>query len=353
MSRLDNVMKKIIKKIFDKNSPPVLIAEISANHNGSIRNAKKLILTAKKNGADIVKLQTYEPQNMTINNSKNDFLIKDGLWKGFKLWDLYKSAQTPFAWQKELFSYAKKIKIPCFSTPYDDEGVDLLEKLNSQLYKISSFEMKDVTLVEKICKLKKPVIISTGLSKINEINEVFKVAKKARCKKLVLLYCVSSYPAEINDFNLNNIDILKKKFNCEIGFSDHSTDNSVAMLAIAKGARVIEKHIALDGQKKGLDIEFSIKGKEIRKFKNDIMKAWSLLGKRFFYRNENEMKNVKFQRSIYVIKKIKKGEIFSVNNIKRIRPGFSLPVNKWKFILRKKSKKNYSIGSRINLKDIQ
>lgn len=345
-------MQKIIKKIFDKKAPPVLIAEISANHNGSIKKAKKLILTAKNNGADLVKLQTYEPRNMTINSAKKDFLIKDGLWKGYKLWDLYKEAQTPLKWQKELFDYAKKIKIPCFSTPYDDEGVDLLKKLNSKLYKISSFEMKDSALVKKICSIGKPVIISTGLANLNEISEVYKVAKKSGCKQLVLLYCVSSYPAQNVDFNLNNIDILKKKFKCEIGFSDHSTDNSVAMLAISRGARVIEKHIALDGQKDGLDIEFSIKGKEIRKFKKDMLKAWTLLGKNKFFRTGNELKNIKFQRSIYVVKNIKKGEKFSTNNIKRIRPGFSLPANKWDFILGRKSKKKYLIGSRINKKDL-
>ena len=346
-------MQKIIKRLFDKNSPPILIAEISANHNGSIKKAKNLILTAKKNGADIVKLQTYEPKNMTINSSLNDFLIKDGLWKGYKLWDLYKEAQTPLKWQKQLFDYAKKIKIPCFSTPYDDEGVDLLKKLNTQLYKVSSFEMKDSALVRKICKIGKPVIISTGLANLNEINEVYHVAKNSGCKKLILLYCVSSYPANNKDFNLNNIDILKKKFKCEIGFSDHSTDNSVAMLAISRGARVIEKHIALEGQDDGLDIEFSIKGKEIKKFKEDMLKAWTLMGKKEFFRTGNELKNVKFQRSIYVTKKIKKGEVFSSENIKRIRPGFSLPANKWDLILGRKSKKNYSIGSRIYLKDLK
>ena len=345
-------MQKIIKKIFDKKAPPVLIAEISANHNGSIKKAKKLILTAKKNGADLVKLQTYEPRNMTINSSLKDFLVKDGLWKGYKLWDLYKEAQTPLKWQKELFNYSKKIKIPCFSTPYDDEGVDLLKKLNSKLYKVSSFEMKDSSLVKKICSIGKPVIISTGLANLKEISEVYKIAKKSGCKQLLLLYCVSSYPAKNTDFNLNNIDILKKKFKCEIGFSDHSTDNSVAMLAISRGARVIEKHIALDGQKDGLDIEFSIKGKEIKKFKEDMLKAWTLLGKNKFFRTDNELKNIKFQRSIYVIKYITKGDMFSTNNIKRIRPGFSLSANKWSFILGRKSKKSYSIGSRINIKDI-
>lgn len=346
-------MQKIIRKIFDKKAPPVLIAEISANHTGSIKKAKKLILTAKKNGADLVKLQTYEPRNMTINSSQRDFLIKDGLWKGYKLWDLYKEAQTPFKWQKELFDYAKKIKIPCFSTPYDDEGVELLKKLNINLYKVSSFEMKDSSLVKKICSIGKPVIISTGLANLNEISEVYKIAKKSGCKQLILLYCVSSYPAKNKDFNLNNIDILKKRFKCEIGFSDHSTDNSVAMLAISRGARVIEKHIALDGQKDGLDIEFSIKGKEIKKFKEDMLKAWTLLGKNKFFRTGNELKNTKFQRSIYVVKNIKKGENFTITNIKRIRPGYSLSANNWEYIIGKKSKKNYQVGSRIYLKDLK
>jgi pseudaminic acid synthase len=346
-------MNKVIKNIFKKNGPPILIAEISANHNGSIKNAKKLILTAKKNGADIVKLQTYEPRNMTINSSKKDFVVKAGLWKGYKLWDLYKKAQTPLSWQKELFLYAKKIRIPCFSTPYDDEGVDLLKKLNCKLYKVSSFEMKDSSLVRKICKIGKPVIISTGLATLNEIKEVYRVARKAGCKKLVLLYCVSSYPAKEKDFNLKNIDILKKHFNCEVGFSDHSKDNSIAMLAISRGARVVEKHIGLEGQKKGLDIEFSIKGKEIKQFKDDMLKAWRLIGKENFFRTSNELKNVKFQRSIYAIKKIKKGDMFSIKNIKRIRPGFSLPASNWDLILRKHSKKNYSVGSRIDIEELK
>ena len=345
-------MIKIIKKIFDKKFPPVLVAEISANHNGSFENAKKLIFTAKKYGADIVKLQTYEPKNMTINISKKDFIIKKGLWKNYKLWDLYKKAQTPFAWQKKLFAYAKKIGIPCFSTPYDDEGVDLLEKIKSPIYKISSFEMNDISLVERICKTKKPIIISTGLALIKDVEKIYKVLKKNKCKKFILLYCVSSYPAKINDFNLNNIKILKEKFKCEVGFSDHSVDNSVSMLAVAMGARIIEKHIALNNQKNGLDIDFSIKGKEIRKFKEDIIKAWKLIGKKKFFRSKNELVNKNFQRSIYTVTKIKKGEKFTKLNIKRIRPGYSLSVDKWKYILGKKSKKNFSIGSRINFNDI-
>jgi pseudaminic acid synthase len=346
-------MKKIIKKIFNKNFPPVLVAEISANHNGSFENAKKLILSAKKNGADIVKLQTYEPKNMTINISKKDFIVKSGLWKNYKLWDLYKKAQTPLAWQKKLFEYARKIDMPCFSTPYDDEGVELLEKIKCPIYKISSFEMNDVSLIEKICKTRKPLIISTGLSLIKDIEKIYKILKKNKCKKYIFLYCVSSYPAKINDFNLNNIKILKKKFKCEVGFSDHSMDNSVAMLAVAMGARVIEKHIALDNQKNGLDIDFSIKGKEIKKFKEDLIKAWTLIRGVKFIRSRNELVNKKFQRSIYTVKKIRKGEKFTKLNIRRIRPGYGLSVDKWKYILGKKSNKNFSIGSRINMNNIK
>jgi pseudaminic acid synthase len=346
-------MQNIIKKLFDNSLPPILIAEISANHNGSIKNAKKLIHTAKKNGADIVKFQTYEPKNMTINSSKNDFLIKDGLWKGFKLWDLYKKAQTPLNWQKELFNYSKKIGIPCFSTPYDDGGVEILKKLKCKIYKISSFEMNDTSLIKKICKIGKPVIISTGLASLKQIENTYKIAKKSGCKKLVLLYCVSSYPAKNSDYNLNNINILKKKFNCEIGFSDHSTDNTVAMLAVSQGVRIIEKHIALEGQKKGLDIKFSLKGKEIKKFRNDINKAWTLIGKKNFLRTGNELKNIKFQRSIYVVKNIKKGEKLTSKNIKRIRPGYGLSVDRWSDVLGKKSKRNLFIGSRLKFSDFK
>jgi len=346
-------MKNIIKKIFNKNSPPIFIAEISANHNGSFENAKKLIFEAKKNGADIVKLQTYEAKNMTINISKKDFIIKSGLWKNYKLWDLYKKAQTPLAWQKKLFDYAKKINIPCFSTAYDDEGVELLQKIKSPIYKISSFELNDVSLVEKICKTKKPIILSTGLADIKDIEKIYKILKKNKCKNFVLLYCISSYPAKINEFNLYNIKILKNKFKCEVGFSDHSMDNSVAMLAVSMGARIIEKHIALSNQKTGPDIAFSIKGKEIKKFKEDLIKAWKLIRVRKFIRDKNQLINKKFQRSIYTIKSLKKGQKFTKLNIKRIRPGYGLPVDKWKYILGKKSNKNFTIGSRINLNDIE
>ena len=245
---------------------PIFIAEISANHNGSLSNAKKLIKTAKLSGADYVKLQTYEPHTMTIKSKKKYFKINDGLWKGKTLWDLYDKAKTPFSWQKKLFDYSRKIKIKCFSTPFDETAVDLLEKLKTPMYKISSFEMNDLNLVKKIAKTKKPVIISTGLANLEEIELTVKTARQNGSKDITLLYCVSNYPSLIENFSMNNIKILKEKFKCKVGLSDHSTDDLVMVSAVAAGAEVIEKHIALENQKRGFDIKFSIKGKKIKNF---------------------------------------------------------------------------------------
>ena len=248
-----------------KLTPPYFVAEISANHCGEFKTAKKLIKTAKINGADAVKLQTYTPDTMTIKSNKKYFRVKKGLWKGYRLWDLYNKAHTPLSWHKELFLYAKKLGITIFSTPFDETAVTFLEKLNCPIYKISSFEMTDLPLIKRVALTKKPLIISTGLSSLKEIDETFKVAKRYGAKDITLLYCVSNYPAKNTDFNINNIKILKEKFNCRVGLSDHSLDNKIAFASIAAGAEVIEKHIALDGQKRGLDIKFSLKGKILQK----------------------------------------------------------------------------------------
>lgn len=301
---------------------PFFIAEISANHNGSLATAKKLIFSAKKYGADAVKLQTYTPETMTINSKKNDFKINDGLWKGRNLWELYQDAQTPFEWQKKLFDYAKKIKITCFSTPFDSTAVDLLESLNCPFYKVASFEMNDIPLIKKIAQTKKPIIISTGMATLKEIDLAFFTAKKNGCSNIALLYCVSNYPSKFTDFNFNNIKILKERYNCSIGFSDHSTDNRIVAAAIASGAEIVEKHIALAGQTKGPDIAFSTKGADIEIYAKVIRNTFALMGKDFFFRNKSEKKNLKFRRSIYAIKNIKIGEKFSKKNIRVIRPGY-------------------------------
>ena len=233
-----------------------LIAEISANHCGSLSKAKKLIKCAKQNNADAVKIQSFSPDTMTLKSNNRYFKIKKGLWKGYTLWDLYNEAQTPFSWHKELFSYAKKLKIPIFSTPFDETAVDLLEELNCPFYKVASFEMTDLSLIKKIASTKKKMIISTGTSSLEEIEKVFYTAKKNGAAEVILLYCVSNYPSVMSDFNINNIKILKNKFNCRVGLSDHSKDHRVGMMAIAAGAEIIEKHIALQNQKKRIRYRF-------------------------------------------------------------------------------------------------
>ena len=314
-----------------------LIAEISANHCGNFNLAKKLINCAYINGADAVKLQTYTADTMTIKSNKKYFKIKKGLWKGYMLWDLYNKAQTPLKWHKELFKYGKSLGIKVFSTPFDDTAVDFLEKLNCPIYKISSFEMMDLNLVKKVSQTKKPIIISTGMADLKEIETTFKVARKYGAKDISLLYCVSNYPSSINDFNLNNIKILKDKFKCKVGISDHSTDNRVAIASVACGAEVIEKHIALDNQKEGFDIDFSLKGKEIKKLRDDIDVTFKLLGKNSFFRNKSENKSKIFRRSIFTTKDIKKGEKFSKDNIRVVRPGYGLAPKYYNIILNKKS----------------
>ena len=323
-----------------KKKNPFLICEISANHCGSILLAKKLIKCAKKYGADAVKIQTFTADTMTINSNKKYFKIKNGLWKGFNLWDLYNKGKTPLTWHKELFHYAKKIGITIFSTPFDESAVTFLQKLNCPIYKVASFEMTDHLLIKKIALTKKPMIISTGMASLREIEQSLKVAKKFGAKNITLLYCVSNYPSKISDFNLNNIKIMKKKFKCKIGLSDHSKDDRVAMVAVALGAEVIEKHIALDKQKKGLDIDFSLKGKEIERFRKSINLVSQLRGKDYFFRNKSEDKSKNYRRSIFVVKNIKKGEKFSNQNIKRIRPGHGISPVYFDKILGKTSPSN-------------
>ena len=316
---------------------PYFIAEISANHAGSLKTAKKLIKVAKYYGADAVKLQTYNADSMTINSNKKKFLVSSGLWKGEELWDLYDRAKTPYSWHKDLFDYAKKLKITCFSTPFDSEAVDLLEKLNCPFYKISSFEMNDFPLLQKVIKTKKPIIISTGTSNLREIKEVMNFVKKNKAKKVSLLYCVSNYPATSKDFNLNNIRILKKEFNCRVGLSDHSIDNNIAVAAVSAGAEIFEKHIACKDSKKSPDFKFSLYENEIGIYRKLIDDTYEMFKKKTFYRHNNENFYKKFRRSIYAIKNIKKGEILDKNNIKLLRPSAGLGPEYFNKILNKRS----------------
>jgi len=320
------------------NRKPFFIAEISANHCGSIERAKKLIILSKKNGADAVKLQTYTADMMTLKNKK--FFIKSGLWKNKNLWELYEQAHTPLEWHKSLFQLAKKIKIKIFSTPFSCEAVDFLEKLNCEAYKIASFEMNDLNLIKKVAQTKKPLIISTGLSNLSEITKSYKTAKRYGCKDITLLYCVSNYPSKKNEFNLNNIKILKEKFKCKVGLSDHSVGSEMAKLSLVMGAEVFEKHVALQNQRKGHDIKFSVKGNLILNYKNELLGTYKLLEKKNFYRNKSELKNLIFRRSIFAIKDIKKGEKFTSLNIRTFRPNIGLGANYYFNIIKKRAPYN-------------
>ncbi len=326
---------------------PFFVAEISANHNGSLSQLKKLIDCAKINGADAVKIQSYEADTISIRSKNKKMLIKEGIWKGYNLWDLYKKAETPFRWHKEIFKYSKKKNILCFSTPFDETAVDILELNNCPIYKISSFEINHYPLLKKVALTKKPMIISTGTASIKEIDKSMKFLKKYTNAPIALLYCVSNYPASKEDFNLNNLKILKEKFNCVVGLSDHSKDSIVAQLSIPLGAKIIEKHIALEHQKVGPDIEFSLKGKNIKRFINKLNESKNLIGENKFIRKSKELKNLKFRRSIYIVNDIKKGELFNKENIKCLRPNFGLDPSFYEKAIGRKSKINLKKGNSL------
>ena len=332
------------------NHKPILVGEISANHNGNIDNVFKIIDQAKLNMVDAIKLQTFTPDTMTLNLNTKDFKISHGLWKGYNLYELYKKAQTPLEWHKRIFSYCKKLKIECFSTPFDETAVDFLEKLNCPFYKVASFEMTDLPLLKAIAKTKKPVIVSTGLATLTEIERSIKILKKYGSKKIVLLYCVSSYPAKIDEFNLNNLQILNKKFKLNVGLSDHSKDIIIATSSITLGACIIEKHISLKGQRTGLDIDFSLKGEEIKELKDSMIKSWLITKNKKYVLTKRQKKNLKFRRSVYCIKDIKKGEKFTKDNIKNIRPGYGASPMSFDNFLGKKTTQNIKKGTRVNSK---
>ena len=314
------------------NKKPFFIAEISGNHNGKLSVAKKLIYFAKKYGADAVKLQTYTPDMMTLKST--NFKIKSGLWKNKNLWNLYNKAHTPLEWHKELYRYAKEIKIKIFSTPFSVEAVKFLETLNTKIYKISSFEMNDTSLLKEVALTKKPIILSTGLANFKEIKESIKILKKYGSKNITLLYCVSEYPSKKNDFNLNNITSLKEKFKCEVGLSDHSIGSDIACMSIIKGANIIEKHICLKNVK-AVDSKFSLNQYDIKNFVRQINLAFNLINNKKLEKKKS--KNNKFRRSIYAIKNIKKGEKFTKNNIKTFRPNIGLSAKYYLDLLNKKS----------------
>lgn len=306
------------------NQPPYIIAELSANHNGSLERAKLSLKIASECGVDAVKIQTYRPDTMTIDCDGGDFIVKGGLWANYKLFDLYSEAHTPFEWHSELYRYAKEIGITIFSTPFDETAVDLLESLNTPAYKIASFELTDLPLIRYISKTKKPILMSTGMASEQEISEALEAARSGGCNSLLLFHTISSYPAPIEQANLKQIVNLRNRFGVLVGLSDHTIGNIVATVAVSLGACAIEKHFTISRNDKGPDSEFSLEPIELKHLVDDSKKAWTSLGVAGFERPSSESSSKVFRRSIYCVSDIKSGEKISFNNIRRIRPGFGL-----------------------------
>lgn len=328
-----------------KGHPPYIIAELSANHNGSLERAFETIKAAHENGAHAIKIQTYTADTMTIDCDREDFMIHGGLWGGYKLYDLYKWAETPFEWHKAIFDYAASLGITIFSTPFDESAVDLLESLGTPAYKIASFEATDLPLIRYVASKGKPVIMSTGMCSESEISEAVATAREAGCEKLILLHCISSYPAPMDQANLLQMPRLTERFETIPGLSDHTLGTTASVAAVALGACVIEKHFTLSRNDKGPDSEFSIEPDELKRLCQDTFDAWSALGKPGFERQKAEEGSKHFRRSVYFIKDMKAGEIITPAHIRRIRPGFGLPPKYFDQLIGKRVKKDVDRGT--------
>lgn len=328
------------KRLIGQGKPVFVIAEISGNHNQSIKQALQIIDAAAEAGADAIKLQTYTPDTITIDSDRPEFVVKTGRdWKGKTLYQLYGEAYTPWEWHKELFAYAKKKGLICFSTPFDDTAVAFLEKLNAPLYKVASFEVVDIPLLETIGKTKKPVIMSRGMATVEEITRAIKTLRKFGTKDIVLLQCVSAYPADPADMHLKTIPDLVKKFGVAAGLSDHTLTNDAAIASVALGACVIEKHLTLRRADGGPDSSFSLEPHELASLVQSVRAVEQAIGKPSYTPSKNEKSNIVFRKSLFAVRDIKKGEKFTRENVRSIRPGNGLPPHMYRSVLGKRAAK--------------
>ncbi len=330
------------------NHPPYIIAELSANHNGSLDRALEIITSAKACGADCVKLQTYTADTLTLDVHKPDFRIEGGLWDGEYLYNLYERAYTPWDWFPKMFDHARKIGITIFSSPFDNTAVDLLEELNAPAYKIASFEAIDLPLIEYVASKGKPMIISTGLADAEEIQEAVDAARGAGCEEIAILQCVSGYPAPATDYNLLTIPNMIERFGCIVGLSDHTIDNTTAVASVALGASVIEKHFTLDRSAGGPDDSFSLEPGDLVDLCTSAKVAWSARGAVDYGHKSSEKGNVKFRRSLYVVQDIRAGEAFTPGNVRSIRPGFGLAPKHLSKVMGRTASTNIERGTALS-----
>lgn len=328
---------------------PYVIAEMSANHNGDIETAYRIIEEAKKSGADAIKMQTYTADTLTLNCDLPDFQINDGLWAGRTLYELYEWAHTPWDWHKPLFAHARKLGITIFSSPFDNKAIDLLEDLNAPAYKIASFEAVDLPLIKYAASTGKPMIISTGMADAEEIAEAIQSAREGGCKELALLHCVSGYPAPSEDYNLRTILDMIKRFDLVTGLSDHTLDNTTAIASIALGASIIEKHFTLDRNGGGPDDAFSLEPLELANLCQGARTAWSALGRIDYGRKSSEQSNVKFRRSLYFVKDMKVGDVIGEDCVRSVRPGFGLAPKYLDVILGRKMSSPVISGTPVTM----
>ena len=329
--------------------PPYIIAELSANHNGDINRAYQIMEAAKAAGADAVKLQSYTHDTITIDCDSEEFQIHGGLWDGQSLYELYQGAHMPWEWHKPLFEKAKALGITIFSSPFDFTAVDLLEELNAPAYKIASFELVDLPLIARVAKTGKPMIMSTGMANKEEIQEAIDCARENGCNDLIILHCVSGYPAPADQYNLKTIADISDSFDVLSGLSDHTIDNATSIASVALGACLIEKHVTLDRSGGGPDDSFSLEPTELAQLCQDTKTAWLALGDINYDRTEAEKGNVKFRRSLYIVQDIEIGETFTPENVKSIRPGFGLAPKYYNNILGKRAAIGLTSGSPLKM----
>ena len=332
---------------------PYIIAEMSANHNGSIENAFKIIEQAKRCGADAVKLQTYTADTITLNSRAPEFMIRGTLWDGQSLHELYQKAHMPWDWHKPLFDFAREQGITIFSSPFDFSAVDLLESLNAPAYKIASFEMVDLPLIRYVAQTGKPMIISTGMADADEIAEAVETAKSAGCRELVVLHCVSGYPAPAADYNLRTLPDMAVRFGTLVGLSDHTLDNTTAVASVVLGACVIEKHFTLDRNGGGADDSFSLEPDGLQALCRDSKTAWQALGRVHYGLKSSEQGNVQFRRSLYFVKDLQKGDTIDETCIRSVRPGFGIAPKHFDELIGKRLTRNVQANTKTDWADFE